>query len=166
MHTRKKDSSYWPLTRRICGAVAIALLAGLASAAHAGDCATASLPWPIVLPDGSTSQDARLTVCMDRYLNPATGLHELRVGARAIGLFMSRVGKSEGPAGDSVVVVFGRDAANRYHLIGYARPRNGTLETFALYDPTTLRKQGRGIEVAELRLESDNAILVAANKAK
>ena len=78
------------------GAV-VALAPSLAWSQNRGQCARIEAPWPMVLPDGSTHEAGSLKLCLQQMWTPVSGLHEIRVNGMSIGLFMSRVGTSEGP---------------------------------------------------------------------
>ena len=97
-----------------------------------GQCARIEAPWPIVLPDGSTHEAGSLKLCLQQMWTPASGLHEIRVNGMSIGLFMSRVGTSEGPVEGLPVVVFQRYGTDEHHLVGYAWPDGGAMRTYVL----------------------------------
>ena len=68
---------------------------------------------------------------------PASGLHEIRINGHPTGLFMSRLGTTEGLVEDTPIMVFGRDPSGEHRLIGYAWPDGEVMRTY------TLRKFGK-----------------------
>ena len=144
------------------GAV-VAIAPSLAWSQDRGQCARIEAPWPIVLPDGSAHEAGSLKLCLQQMWTPASGLHEIRVNGRSIGLFMSRVGTSEEPVEGVPVVVFQRNGTDEHYLVGYAWPDGETMRTY------TLRRFGkapRNVIARNSRLplvESENTeILMAA----
>ena len=97
-----------------------------------GQCARIEVPWPVVLPDGSTHEAGSLNLCLQQMWTPASGLHEIRVNGKPIGLFMSRVGTSEESGEGVPVVVFQRYGSDEHHLVGYAWPDDGAMRTYVL----------------------------------
>jgi len=63
---------------------------------------------------------------------PASGLHEIRVNGRSIGLFMSRAGTSEATVEGVPIVVFQRNGTDEHHLVGYAWPDGKAMRTYVL----------------------------------
>ncbi len=98
-----------------------------------GHCATAHVPWPLVLPDGSTHPPGPLKVCVQDFVNPVTGLHEIRVDSMRHGLFHSRAGMSEGKNSDHPILVFHRKPSGEHLLVGYAWPGRDRMHTYTLY---------------------------------
>jgi len=98
-----------------------------------GQCARIEVPWPVVLPDGSTHEAGSLNLCLQQMWTPASGLHEIRVNGKPIGLFMSRVGTSEGPAERVPVVVFQSNGTDERTLLGYAWPHGDVMRTYILH---------------------------------
>jgi hypothetical protein len=127
-----------------------------------GRCAKIDTPWPIVLPDGSTHDAGSLRLCLQQMWNPVTGLHEIRVNDRSMGLFMSRVGLSESRVARGPILVFHRYGTDERHLIGYAWPRGEVMRTYSLREFGKVRDQG--VQTANLPLfdSSQDAILLAA----
>jgi hypothetical protein len=165
MRNVTKKRTLPPISRWFSLGVAVMLIASITPAAFAGErglCVTAQLPWPFILPDESYQPPGSLTVCMERKITGVSGLHEVRSGGFPIGLFMSRIGKAEGPANGSVSVVFERNSLNEYRLIGYTVADGSTLRTYALYDPRSLRQQGRSIRVSTLDLTDESSVRIAA----
>ena len=111
----------------------MALAPSLAWSQDRGQCARIELPWPIVLPDGSTHEAGSLKLCLQQMWTPASGLHEIRVNGRSIGLFMSRVGTSEAPVERVPVVVFRRNGTDEHYLLGYAWPDGEIMRTYLLH---------------------------------
>ena len=122
--------------RRILWAVVLGTLVvlapSLAWSQNRGQCARIETPWPVVLPDGSTHDAGSLNLCLQQMWTPASGLHEIRVNGRSIGLFMSRIGTGEGPVELLPVVVFQRNGTNERYLLGYAWPNGETMRTYIL----------------------------------
>jgi len=113
----------------------VLLLAGGAQAGQSGRCVSATIPWPFVLPDGTSHPAGPLTLCLARLHNPVTGLHVVRVGGHPVGQYASRLGRGEDTGEDGPVMVFERSARGSYRLIGYALPHRDELETYRFYDP-------------------------------
>jgi hypothetical protein len=157
-----KNTLFNPWRAVATAAMLIACLSPCVSAGERGRCATAMLPWPIILPDESNQPPGALTVCMERKITGVTALHEVRIGGYPVGMFMSRIGTGESPAGDSVVLVFERNALNEHRLIGYTLAEGTTRRTYALYDPKSLRKQGKSLRVATLDLTDESSVWIAA----
>ncbi len=114
------------------GAV-VALSPSLAWSQDRGRCARVEAPWPIVLPDGSAHEAGSVKLCLQQMWTPASGLHEIRVNGRSIGLFMSRVGTSEAPVERVPVVVFRRNGTDEHYLLGYAWPDGEIMRTYLLH---------------------------------
>ena len=115
----------------VLGAVVV-LAPSLAWSEDRGQCARIEAPWPMVLPDGSTHEAGSLKLCLQQMWTPASGLHEIRVNGRSIGLFMSRVGTSEEPVEGVPVVVFQRNGTDEHYLVGYAWPDGEAMRTYIL----------------------------------
>ena len=115
----------------IVGAV-LALAPSLTWSESRGQCARIEAPWPIVLPDGSIHEAGSLKLCLQQMWTPASGLHEIRVNERTIGMFMSRVGTSEQPVESVPIVVFQRNGTDEHHLVGYAWPDGESMRTYFL----------------------------------
>jgi hypothetical protein len=113
------------------GAV-VAIVPSLAWTQGAGRCIRVETPWPVVLPDGSAHQAGTLRLCLRHEWTPVTGLHEIRVDGTSLGLFMSRIGKSEGRSERDPLVVFQRNVNEQHRLVGYAWPEGEVMRTFTL----------------------------------
>ncbi|MHC4093932.1 MAG: hypothetical protein ACYSVY_27280 [Planctomycetota bacterium] len=150
----------WPIA--VALGLVVALTSSPAWSESPGRCAKVEVPWPIVLPDGSAHEAGSLRVCLQQMWTPAAGLHEVRVNGTAIGLFMSRVGKSENPAEPGPIVIFQRNGTDEHYLVGYAWPDGETMRTYALH------KFGKVTNATARRLRlplldsPDNEILLAA----
>jgi len=98
----------------------------------AGDCSTASIGEPFLLPDGRAFAAGDLSLCLERQESPVAALHEARVDGMPVGLYYSHVG----PAGEELLeqpyLVFGRAPDGRLHLRGLVQPGRdgGTLNAF------------------------------------
>ena len=126
-----------------------------------GQCAHIEAPWPMVLPDGLTHHAGVLKLCLQQMWTPASGLHEIRINGRTIGLFMSRIGTSEEPVQNAPVVVFQRNGTDELHLVGYAWPDGDSMRTYVLRGTG---KAGRAIarNASLPLLSSDNTEIVIA----
>ena len=113
------------------GAVVI-LTPSPAWSADRGQCALIEAPFPMILPDGSTHEAGSLKLCLQQMWTPASGMHEIVVNGKSIGVFMSRVGTSEEPAEGMPVVVFQRNGTEEYTLVGYAWPDGDFMRTYVL----------------------------------
>jgi hypothetical protein len=75
-------------------AAAAAAFTGSASVAS-DSCASANVPGPIVLPDGTAYAAGRIRVCLTERLSPVAGLHETSVAGLPVGMFLSRLVRVE-----------------------------------------------------------------------
>ncbi len=89
-------------------------------------------PFAMTLPDGKTHESGSLKLCLRQMFTPASGMHEIVVNGKSLGLHASRIGTSEEPADGLPVVVFQRDGDGAYSLIGYAWPDRGSMRTYVL----------------------------------
>jgi hypothetical protein len=121
-------------------AMALGVMVALASSPvwseTRGRCARVTLPWPIVLPDGSNHDAGVLKLCLQQIWTPVTGLHEIKFDELSHGLFKSKVGRNEDSVSDRPIVVFRRDESDRYHLLGYAWPNGKSMRTYRVQDAT------------------------------
>ena len=124
----------WSRPRLLVGLlIPVAILASApATAEGRGRCATVDVPWPVILPDGSTHPACRLTLCLKQIWSPVSGMHELRIDGMPVGLVLSRIGRSEGPAELTPTMLFRRDEREGFRLVGYAWPDGDTMRTYAL----------------------------------
>jgi len=139
------------------------------SPAVAGDqerCVRAELPRSVVLPDGTVHAPGLLRICMARRYSPVAGLHETWVNGSFAGLFLSRVGQSEGPVErNGAFVFFRRNDADQWELHGYALPDGDGLVTYRMQ---TIERQSPKAWIAErgptpATPESGLVVLLAAD---
>ena len=134
-NARGKPGTRWQV--RWAAAMAVVAVVALAPSPawtqDRGRCALIEAPWPVVLPDGSTHEAGSLKLCLQQMWTPASGLHEIRIDGMPIGLFMSRVGTSEGPVEGVPVVVFQRNGTGEHYLVGYAWPDGEVMRTYILH---------------------------------
>jgi hypothetical protein len=100
-------------------------LAASGAAAWAGDqgvCVTAHVPEAFTLPDGGMHPAGRLTLCMDRLLNPVVGLHRLSADGDGTALVMSRRSAAGEYTDSRPVLVFRRAPGTALDLVGYVVP--------------------------------------------
>jgi hypothetical protein len=126
----RRRQTRWALTLAL-GAV-VAFAPSLTWSQQRGQCARIDTPWPMVLPDGSIHEAGSLNLCLQQMWTPASGLHEIRVNGKSLGLFMSRVGTGEGPVEGMPVVVFQRNGTDERSLLGYAWPDGAVMKTYVL----------------------------------
>ena len=140
----------------------ILLSGGAAVAGESGRCFTAEVAAMIVLPDGSLHGPGKLKFCVTRMHSPVEALHHTSVDGRAIGLFRSRVGSSEGLGGEPTpFFVFARRIDGILELQGFAHPtRYGKLTTYRV-DLKRARVTTRW-RLAEEFSRDEEMILVAA----
>ena len=117
--------------------IVVALTPSSALGEETGRCARADVPWSVTLPDGSTHDAGALRLCLQQMWTPASGLHEIRVNGNPTGLFMSRLGRTEGLVEATPIMVFARNPSGEHRLIGYAWPDGDVMRTY------TLRKSGK-----------------------
>jgi hypothetical protein len=88
-----------------------------------GQCVTAEVPAPMILPDGTAHPRGTLRLCFSEALSPVTGLHRAYVDGRFAGMFVSRRGTSEAPGEDrNPFLMFARKASGQLELKAYAIP--------------------------------------------
>lgn len=114
------------------GALAITFLISSTPAAAVGECATAFVEEPFVLPDGSEYGPATLTLCVDHRYSPVTFMHRTYVDGMVVSLNPGRHWLSEGPASEEAYVMFGREPGGRLTLLGYALPGRDHMEVYTL----------------------------------
>jgi len=113
-------------------------LTALGTAAWAGDqgvCVTANVPEAFTLPDGRLHAAGKLTLCMDRLLNPAVGLHRLSADGDGAALVMSRRSRAGEYADSRPVLVFRRAPGAALDLVGYVMPFDHTSWKYTLKNP-------------------------------
>ena len=113
------------------------------SAARAGDqgvCVTANVPEAFTLPDGRMHAAGRLTLCMDRLLNPAVGLHRLSAEGDGAALVMSRRAPAAEYKDSRPVLVFHRAAGMTLDLIGYVVPFDRKAWKYTLKSPDSIAR--------------------------
>ena len=125
--------------------ILVAFTPSPAWAEQTGRCARAAVPWPVTLPDGSVHDAGTLKLCLQQMWTPASGLHEIRVNEHPMGVFISRLGRTEGLVDTTPMMVFERSVTDRYSLIGYAWPDGDAMRTY------TLRKFGKVSETVSKR---------------
>jgi hypothetical protein len=142
--------------RRLGSAAIVARLfvfgAGATHADELAGCYRATIPAPIVLPDGSEHPEGDLRICTTRQLSPVEWLHVMYIGGGAIGAFRGR---------DTVIE---RGIEPRPPEFVFLRGSDGSLRLFGF---TTSAPSGarlhKLIPVAGLRGESD-VVLIAARQ--
>ncbi len=124
--------------RHIIGVAALAgllLATGTVSAQSVGDCLTADVPAPVVLPDGSTHDAGSLRICLTRVYSPVSGLHETSVDGATAGLLRSRRGTGEDAVVERPYILFQRTARGALRLIGYAWEEDGQMVSYRVAAP-------------------------------
>ncbi len=112
-----------------------------------GDCTTAKVDSPLVLPDGTSYPSGTLTLCATRKFSPVTSLHKTSIDRQAIGLLMSRSEIAESTGTTDPFMMFYRQADGSLLLYGYAVPEAGNkTRTYRLIDP----RRSRTTSVADL----------------
>ena len=132
---------------------------------HSGACATVEVPGQLVLPDGTSPEDAGvLTICLERWLSPVSGIHTLQVRGRPVGMILSRIGRDPQATARQPVVVFDRNVWGEARLVGYAWPEEHSMLAMVFQavgrqpDPS-LADPAKLVQVCE---DSDRYLLVAA----
>lgn len=122
--------------------VATVAAAGPTLAARHGICASADVPEPVRLPDGSLQPAGRITLCEMRDYSPVASLHTLGIDGRPVALLISRRGTAEGGTPQTPFLMFVRDRRGNLHLAGYATPTGDGdgLVTYELIDPRPGRR--------------------------
>ena len=95
---------------RILGCTAIGFAIPLTMAVAGGDCASARIEEPFVMPDGSAHAPGLLSVCRDTDFTPVTAMHRGYVDRRPVGLLFGPVGRNENAAAEEPFLVFVRDS--------------------------------------------------------
>ena len=165
MTAKKREQAVRTLKRAgLAAIVATAILATPALAQRRGDCIRVIVDAPVILPDGSTHEAQALRLCFNQALNPSTGLHAIQVNGVAIGMAMSRIGKSEENASMDPIAVFERAVKGELRLIGYAVPAGKRMKTYTLRDfgkkkDERLRAKREPLDESK---ERDDVIVLAA----
>lgn len=107
---------------------------GATLAASHGTCASADVPEPVRLPDGSVQPAGRFSLCEMRDYSPVASLHSFDVDGQPVALLISRRGTGEGSADQTPFLMFVRDRRGNLHLAGYATPAGDRLVTYELID--------------------------------
>ena len=121
-------------------AAVLVLALGLAPSptlASTGDCASAKIEEPFVLPDGSEHPAGRLTLCLGSEFTPVTSFYRTSVDRMPVGSFASRRIVGGDPTGR--YMIFDRNAAGTLRLTGYTVPANGSAATFLLQRPARVQ---------------------------
>jgi hypothetical protein len=114
----------------------------------------------VVLPDGSVHPAATIRICLERKMSPVAGLHEISVGGQPVGVYLSRLGESEGLTHDGrPLMVFTRAQDDRWILEAYAIAAGEQMITFRL-DPGSIRTTRRPSIASG---PSEEVVLLAAN---
>jgi hypothetical protein len=111
----------------------------VAWAAGPGACATAQVPEPFVLPDGSEHPAGSLRICPVQRHVPTTELLVSYVNGKQIGLLLGTSGHNEIGPGEESFMIFARDPAGRLQLYGYVIQEGDRLATYRLERPDRLR---------------------------
>ncbi len=121
--------------------VMLALVVAASPAVAApGDCTSAKVDSPLVLPDGTGYPSGTLTLCKTRRFSPVTSLHKTSIDRHAIGLLMSRSEIAESTGNTDPFMMFFRQADGSLLLYGYAVPEAGNkTRTYRLIDPRRSR---------------------------
>jgi len=125
---------------RFATVLAALLIGSVAMASDVGRCATAWVPHPIVLPDGSVHEPGALRLCL-KSVDPISGYYEISINGAALGRWPSRIGESEGPASAHPVAVFKWTDEGNLQLVGFARPNGSRMATYAFHGYGKLSKQ-------------------------
>ena len=100
-----------------------------------GVCVSANVPEAFTLPDGRVHAAGKLTLCMDRLLNPAVGLHRMTADGDVTALFMSRRSPAGEYADSRPVLVFRRAPDMGLDLVGYVVPFDHKSWKYTLKNP-------------------------------
>ena len=111
--------------------VACLTLGGAARADAPARCVSLDVPSPFILPDGTVHPAGGMRLCLDRNLNPVTGIHRVYVEGAPAGYFMSRASKPEAPRNADPLVLFYADAG-RLRLVGYTVTFDGKMFSYRL----------------------------------
>ena len=145
--------------------LAVGGLAASGSAAWAGDqgvCVTANVPEAFTLPDGGMHAAGRLTLCMDRLLNPVVGLHRVSADGDGTALVMSRRSPAAEFTDSRPVLVFRRAPGTALDLVGYVVPFDHKSWKYTLKNPDGI---GRFQSTAHAAATTDGELVmvVASN---
>ena len=161
MRREKWNTSTLLLAAAVVGAILVT--GGTAVAGKSGRCFSAEIAATIVLPDGSTHAPGKLQFCLTREHTPVEAMHHTSVDGKAIGLFRSRVGSSEGLGGQqSAIFVFSRRYDGALELQGFAHPRrDGQLTTYHVN--LERERVTTSWQLAKEFARDEEMILIAAN---
>jgi len=121
----------------VFAATALVVPGDTVSAERRGDCVTVTVPSEMSLPDGTERPAGQLRICLTEKLSPVAGLHVTYVDGRAVGVFVSKMGRSEGRAvaGETdALVQFRRTRNGTLALSGYAIPEGERMIVFRMAD--------------------------------
>ncbi len=120
--------------------ILVLIVAASPAAAGRGDCTTAMVDSPMVLPDGTLHPSGTLTLCTTRKFSPVSSLHKTSINRQTIGLLMSRTDIAESTENTDPFMMFYRQADGSLLLYGYAVPEAGNkTRTYRLVDPRRAR---------------------------
>jgi len=132
----KLISSERPISFLLLGlATAAGALLFVSQPAHAesrGECVTAVVDGPFMLPNGIIYPAGKLTLCDYREFSPVYNLHRISVGGSTVGLFRSKTRDAESTSLPSPQMMFRRDADGILELTGYAIPSSGKVLAYQL----------------------------------
>jgi hypothetical protein len=155
--------------KRLPGLIAAAFVLAAAStfAGDTGRCYRADVETAIVLPDNSEHPPGTLKICTTLRLSPVSGLHEVSIDGRTVGLFASRIRRSETSVNPTAAVfAFTRDCEDRLVLQGMGASDGDRSNSYFLRPQTD-----RQVLTAWLEPESNDArdldgptILISASR--
>ena len=122
------------IPRFLVVALGIFTFLGAIRAQELDTCVTARVPEAYVLPDGSTHEPGRLSLCLAQNLSPVTGLHRVAVEGHTLGLARSHRSLAESRDVTEPLVLF-RRRDGRLELVGYVVRIDRKTWSYALADP-------------------------------
>jgi hypothetical protein len=123
----------WPIGLAVALAVLALVATSPANSSSLGRCFTAYVPRPFLLPDGTTLEPGRLTVCNLRHYNGSTDIHELRFDGMTHGMVFGRRGKSTADCSHPELLFVVAGDGRQLQFLGYIWPGPHSASTFALY---------------------------------
>lgn len=116
------------LLRVVLVFLSMILVSGSVMAGDVGRCLSAEIPSPVIMPDGAVFDAGKLKICNRIAYSPVSGLEEISINGRSLGMYVSRSSESPRPkriAGerrdDRPVLVFFRNERDELELFSYHR---------------------------------------------
>ena len=95
-------------------------------------------------------------------ISPGTGLHDIHMNGHPVGMFLSRIGRSEGKRqGDTAVFIFAHDGGSELSLQGCAIPEGDHYRTIRL---PAAGDWARALERPQQNSSEESVVVAASNR--